>query len=69
MVGGKAPGDLTAEQQSETLEELIGMYAGAQEAEKQKMELLRVRFDEQMRAEKRKIAGTAIESQATGKDV
>lgn len=35
--GGKAPGDLTAEQQSETLEELIGMYAGAQEAEKQKL--------------------------------
>lgn len=34
---GKAPGDLTAEQQSEALEELIGMYAGAQEADKQKL--------------------------------
>ena len=29
------------------------------------MELLRVRFDEQVRSEKRKSAGTAIESQAT----
>ncbi|MCK6472712.1 MAG: DUF499 domain-containing protein [Planctomycetes bacterium] len=38
----------------------------AEEAEKMKMELLRVRFDEQMRTEKRKSAGTAIESQATG---
>jgi predicted AAA+ superfamily ATPase len=38
----------------------------AQEAEKLKMELLRVRFDEQVRTEKRKTAGTAIESQATG---
>jgi hypothetical protein len=38
----------------------------AQEAEKMKMELLRVRFDEQVRTEKRKSAGTAIESQATG---
>ncbi len=38
----------------------------AQEAEKMKMELLRVRFDEQVRAEKRKSAGTAIESQVTG---
>jgi predicted AAA+ superfamily ATPase len=38
----------------------------AQEAEKMKMELLRVRFDEQVRAEKRKSASTAIESQATG---
>ncbi len=38
----------------------------SQEAEKMKMELLRVRFDEQMRTEKRKSAGTAIESQATG---
>ncbi|MCG8554136.1 MAG: Swt1 family HEPN domain-containing protein [Proteobacteria bacterium] len=36
-----------------------------QEAEKLKMELLRVRFEEQMRTEKRKSAGTAIESQAT----
>ena len=30
------------------------------------MELLRLRFDEQVRGEKRKSAGTAIESQATG---
>ena len=30
------------------------------------MELLRVRFDEQVRGEKRKSAGTAIESAATG---
>lgn len=37
----------------------------AHEAEKMKMELLRVRFDEQLRTEKRKSAGTAIESQAT----
>jgi len=33
----KTPADLTPEQQSEALEELIGMYAGAQEAEKQKL--------------------------------
>jgi len=38
----------------------------ADEIEKMKMELLRVRFDEQVRGEKRKSAGTAIESQATG---
>jgi predicted AAA+ superfamily ATPase len=38
----------------------------SQEADKLKMELLRVRFDEQMRTEKRKSAGTAIESQVTG---
>ncbi len=38
----------------------------AAEVEKLKMELLRVRFDEQARAEKRKTAGTAIESQVTG---
>jgi hypothetical protein len=31
-----------------------------------KMELLRLRFDEQVRGEKRKSAGTAIESQGTG---
>ncbi len=31
-----------------------------------KMELLRLRFDEQVRSEKRKSAGTAIESPATG---
>lgn len=35
--GGKSPGDLTAEEQKDALEELIGMYAGAQEAEKQKL--------------------------------
>ncbi len=38
----------------------------AADIEKMKMELLRVRFDEQMRTEKRKTAGTAIETQATG---
>ena len=37
----------------------------ADDVEKMKMELLRVRFDEQARSERRK-AGTAIESQATG---
>jgi hypothetical protein len=31
-----------------------------------KMELLRLRFDEQIRSEKRKSAGTAVESAATG---
>jgi len=35
--GGKTPGDLTAEEQKEALDELIGMYAGAQEADKQKL--------------------------------
>ena len=34
---GKTPGDLTAEEQKEALDELIGMYAGAQEADKQKL--------------------------------
>jgi len=38
----------------------------ADEIEKMKMELLRLRFDEQVRSEKRKSAGTAIESQALG---
>ncbi len=38
----------------------------SEEVEKLKMELLRVRFDEQVRTEKRKSAGTAIESQVTG---
>jgi predicted AAA+ superfamily ATPase len=38
----------------------------SQEAEKLKMELLRVRFDEQVRTEKRRSAGTAIESQVSG---
>lgn len=38
----------------------------AQELEKMKMELLRVRFDEQSRAERRKTTGMAVESQATG---
>ena len=36
------------------------------EIEKMKMELLRVRFDEQSRHDRRRSAGTAIESQATG---
>ena len=36
----------------------------AEEIEKMKMELLRLRFDEQVRSEKRKSAGTAIESAA-----
>jgi peptidyl-prolyl cis-trans isomerase C len=35
--GGKSPGDLSAEEQKDALDELIGMYAGAQEAEKQKL--------------------------------
>lgn len=38
----------------------------ADEIGKMKMELRRLIFDEQMRAEKRKTSGTAIESQATG---
>jgi len=38
----------------------------AEEIEKMKMELLRLRFDEQVRSEKRKSAGTAIESTVTG---
>ena len=38
----------------------------ADEVEKVKMELLRVRFDEQARREKRKNVATAIESPATG---
>ena len=37
----------------------------AAEIEKMKLELLRVRFDEQVRTEKRKTSGTAVESQAT----
>lgn len=37
----------------------------ADEIEKMKMELLRLRFDEQVRGEKRKSAGTAIESAAS----
>ncbi len=40
--------------------------AQAEEVEKMKMELLRVRFDEQARSEKRKSAGTAIESAVAG---
>jgi predicted AAA+ superfamily ATPase len=36
------------------------------EIEKMKLELLRLRFDEQVRGEKRKTAGTAIESTVTG---
>ena len=38
----------------------------AAEVDKLKMELLRVRFDEQARGEKRKTAGTAVESEVTG---
>jgi predicted AAA+ superfamily ATPase len=38
----------------------------AAEVEKIKMELLRVRFEEQVRSERRRTAGTAIESVATG---
>jgi Swt1-like HEPN/Protein of unknown function (DUF499) len=38
----------------------------SEEVDKLKMELLRVRFDEQVRSEKRKTTGTAIESEATG---
>jgi len=38
----------------------------SEELEKLKTELLRVRFDEQVRTEKRKAAGTAIETAATG---
>ena len=38
----------------------------ADELDQMKMELLRVRFDEQVRGEKRKSAGTTIESAATG---
>lgn len=34
---GKSPGDLTADEQKEALDELIGMYAGAQEADKEKL--------------------------------
>jgi len=40
--------------------------AEAAEVERTKLELLRVRFDEQMRSERRRGAGTAIESPATG---
>lgn len=39
----------------------------ANEIEKMKLELLRLRFDEQVRGEKRKSADTAIESEATGR--
>ncbi len=38
----------------------------ADEIERMKMELLRLRFDEQVRSERRKTAGVAIESQAAG---
>jgi predicted AAA+ superfamily ATPase len=38
----------------------------ADEIDKMKMELLRVRFDEQVRSEKRRSASTAVESPATG---
>ena len=48
---------------------LLGAVSAAPEAgevEKMKMELLRLRFDEKVRSEKRKSAGTAIESPAAG---
>jgi predicted AAA+ superfamily ATPase len=47
---------------------LLGAVSAPQsdEIEKMKMELLRLRFDEQVRTEKRKSAGTAIESPAAG---
>ncbi len=38
----------------------------ARDIERMKLELLRLRFDEQARAEKRKTAGTAVESKVTG---
>jgi len=38
----------------------------ADDVEKMKTELLRLRFDEQVRSERRKSAGTAVESAATG---
>ena len=38
----------------------------ADDVEKMKMELLRLRFDEQVRSEKRKSAGSAVESAVTG---
>ena len=38
----------------------------AGEVENMKMELLRVRFDEQARTQRRRTAGTAVESEATG---
>jgi hypothetical protein len=38
----------------------------ADEVEKMKMELLRLRFDEQARSERRKTSGTAIEGQTNG---
>ncbi len=38
----------------------------ADEIERMKMELLRLRFDEQVRSERRKTAGVTIESQVTG---
>jgi peptidyl-prolyl cis-trans isomerase C len=34
---GKTPGDLSAEEQSQTLDELVAMYVGAQEAGKKKL--------------------------------
>jgi predicted AAA+ superfamily ATPase len=40
--------------------------AEADAVEKMKMELLRLRYEEQVRSEKRKAAGTAVESQVTG---
>ncbi|MCU1329937.1 MAG: ATPase superfamily [Bryobacterales bacterium] len=44
----------------------VSAASQANEVEKMKAELLRLRFDEQTRSEKRKSAGATIESQATG---
>lgn len=49
---------------SRLLTSISAVEAG--EIEKMKLELLRLRYDEQVRSEKRKATGTAIESKATG---
>ncbi|MDQ3701143.1 MAG: DUF499 domain-containing protein, partial [Chloroflexota bacterium] len=52
----------------DSAERLLSAVSAPQagELEKMKAELLRLRYDEQVRGEKRKSAGTAIESPATG---
>jgi len=52
----------------DSVERLLSAVSAPQseEVDRMKMELLRVRFDEQARGEKRKSAGTAIESGVTG---
>ena len=52
----------------DSADRLLMAVSAPQSAEVQRMknELLRVRFDEQVRGERRKSAGTAIESTATG---